>query len=531
MGASGFGQSWLRSRFLLFGMLFLLLSPVAFVAARSFVTLTDPSPAVGRAQVVTQGISALPGTEYVMRVVRRTAPALGDAKVGRRVLGFALATDEPILITDVEGDGTFKDRARLAPGEAYMTLNGERQIRASLSGKPTQYLSIEFVPPDRGSDIGTGELLFVSDPITAPPGQRDVDLVRNVLAQQDIAKVPDTGGQIMVLATDGAIDILPKRTRGLRLESGQSAVFNAEEIEIRPSEASAYGVPTNQLGALTNMLQTDNPVAGYVVVVIGPEVPKTGEPTPTPTPPAAIATSESPSVTPSPSKQATGSIGVTGRLCNPGVTVESISDVNCPVIPSGYDLSLTGATLNRSLSDASQVDSSWYWSDLTLGTYALTATSYPGRATDYFIPGSAAVGGSSASGYTVTLDQGSPDIILPVYFLQGRPQPTTSTVTFTIQACQQGLVNCASPSQYNVDPQPYLVGQNGQTLGAADAQRSGDAYIWTLPAGTWSFYQQGWQNYYYVDGTTIDGGKPYVFTTDGSTATSHYVQDEIIVIQ
>jgi len=334
MGASGFGQSWLRSRFLLFGMLFLLLSPVAFVAARSFVTLTDPSPAVGRAQVVTQGISALPGTEYVMRVVRRTAPALGDAKVGRRVLGFALATDEPILTTDVEGDGTFKDRARLAPGEAYMTLNGERQIRASLSGKPTQYLSIEFVPPDRGSDIGTGELLFVSDPITAQPGQRDVDLVRNVLAQQDIAKVPDTGGQIMVLATDGAIDILPKRTRGLRLESGQSAVFNAEEIEIRPSQTSAYGVPTNQLGALTNMLQTDNPVAGYVVVVIGPEVPKTGEPTPTPTPPAAIATSESPSVTPSPSKQATGSIGVTGRLCNPGVTVESISDVNCPVIPS-----------------------------------------------------------------------------------------------------------------------------------------------------------------------------------------------------
>jgi hypothetical protein len=528
MGASGFGQSRWRSRFLLFGLLFLLLSPVAFVAARSFVTLTDPSPAVGRAQVVTQGISELPGTEYVMRVVRRTAPALGDAKVGRRVLGFALATDEPILITDVDGDGTFKDRARLAPGEAYMTLDGQRQIRASLSGKPTQYLSVEFVPPDRGSDIGTGELLFVSDTITTPPGQRDVDLVRNVLAQQDIAKVPDTGGQIMVLATDGAIDILPTRTRMRRLESGQSAVFNAEEIEIRPSETSAYGVPTNQLGALTDMLQTDNPVAGYVVVVIGPEVPKTGEPTPSPTQPAASATIAAPTIT---AVAERGSIGVTGRLCNPGVTVETISDESCPVIPSGYDLALTGATISRTLADASQVDSSWYWSDLPLGTYALTATGYPGRATDYFIPGSAAVGGSSASGYTVTLDQSSPNIVLPVYFLQGRAQPTSSAVTFTIQACQQGLVNCASPSQYNVDPQPYLVGPNGQTLTAADAQRSGDAYTWTLPAGTWSFYQQGWQSYYYVDGQTIDGGKPYVFTTDGSTAASHYVQDEVIVIQ
>src|SRR4029079_3003227 len=200
---------------------------------------------------------------------------------------------------------------------------------------PTQYLSIEFVPPDRGSDIGTGELLFVSDTITAPAGQRDVDLVRNVLAQQDIAKVPDTGGQIMVLATDGAIDILPKRTRGLRLESGQSAGFHAEEIEMRPSETSAYGIPTNQLGALTNMLQTDNPVAGYVVVVIGPEVPKTGEPTPRPTIPAATATSNTPAVPPGPAQQSTGSIGVSGRLCNPGVTIESISDVNCPVVPNG----------------------------------------------------------------------------------------------------------------------------------------------------------------------------------------------------
>jgi hypothetical protein len=531
MGASNFGQSRWRSRFLLFGMLFLLLSPVAFVAARSFVTLTDPSPAVGRAQVVTQGISALPGTEYVMRVVRRTAPALGDAKVGRRVLGFALATDEPILITDVEDDGTYKDLARLAPGEAYMTLNGDRQIRASLSGAPTQYLSIEFVPPDRGSDIGTGELLFVSDPIIAPPGQRDVDLVRNVLAQQDIAKVPDTGGQIMVLATDGAIDILPTRTRMRRLESGQSAVFSAEEIEIRPSETSAYGVPANQLGALTSMLQTDNPVAGYVVVVIGPEVPKTGEPTPTPTQPATTATVEAPSVTPSPGQVTLGSIGVTGRLCNTGVTIETISDESCPVIPSGYDLALTGATISRTLADASQVDSSWYWSNLPLGTYALTTTGYPGRANDYFIPGSAGVGGSSATGYTITLDQTSPAIVLPVYFLQGRPQPTTSAVTFTIQACQQGLVNCASPGQYNVDPQPYLVGQNGQTLTAADAQRSGDAYTWTLPAGTWSFYQSGWQGYYYVDGQTIDGGRPYVFTTDGSTPASHSVQDEIVVIQ
>src|SRR5690606_7862808 len=120
-------------RIALLGLLVLVLSPFGFVAGRSLIRLDDPSPAVGRAQVITQGIAALPDGDYVMRIVRRTAPALGDAKIGRRALGFALATDEPILITEVTGDGddvAYRDVARIAPGEAYLTLEGTRQIRA-----------------------------------------------------------------------------------------------------------------------------------------------------------------------------------------------------------------------------------------------------------------------------------------------------------------------------------------------------------------------------------------------------------------
>jgi hypothetical protein len=131
----------------------------------------------------------------------------------------------------------------------------------------------------------------------------------------------------------------------------------------------------------------------------------------------------------------------------------------------------------------------------------------------------------------VTLDQSAPNLLLTVFFLQPKEQPTAAPVTFTIQACQQGMVNCASPSSYNIDPQPYLIGPNGETLTAADAQRAGDAYTWTIPAGTWSFYQQGWQSYYYVDGAVINGGAPYVFSADGVNAQRHLVQDEIIVIE
>ena len=120
MVASGIRQSRWGTRLLLVGLLLLVLSPFGFVAARSFVRLDDPSPAIGRAQVITQGIAQLPGDQYVMRIVRRTAPALGDAKIGRRALGFALATAEPILITEVQGEDEYRDVARAAVGGALM---------------------------------------------------------------------------------------------------------------------------------------------------------------------------------------------------------------------------------------------------------------------------------------------------------------------------------------------------------------------------------------------------------------------------
>ena len=249
------------------------------VAATSLITLTDPSPAVGRAQVVTQGISELPGSQYVMRVVQRTAPALGDAKVGRRVLGFALATDEPILITDVDPDGKFKDRARLAPGEAYMTLDGHRQIRASLSGKPTQYLSIEFVSPDQASTLAPASC---SSSATRLP-RRPVSATSTSSAMSSPSK---TSPRCLIPADRSCY--WPPMARSISCRSVRAASTPVRRERGRqrgrdrdsPFPKSAYGVPTNELGELTNMLQTDNPVAGYVVVVIGPEVPKTGEPTP-----------------------------------------------------------------------------------------------------------------------------------------------------------------------------------------------------------------------------------------------------------
>lgn len=538
LGASEHGQSRWGSRLLVLGLLLLLLAPFGYAAGRALVELDGPSPALGRAQVITQGISELPEGEAVWRVVRRTAPALGDAKVGRRVTSFALATDEPILITDAHDDGTFEDVARLAPGESYLTENGTRQIRASLSGESTQYLAIELVPAERGTQIGNGELLFVSDPFVTPAGQRDLDLIRNVLVAGDIAQVPNTDGQIMVLATDGAIDILADRSGDQVIQAGESAVFNAEEIEIRPAE-SVHGEPRDELVALTSALQAETPAAAYVIAVIGAEVPKTGE---TPSPSAESGTIFFPTETPVGSTPgeptsiatATGSIGVRGRLCGPGVTIETISDAACPVIGDGFDMTLNNDPLGLTFSDATLVDGIWSWSGLPLDSYGLTTTRFPAAATDYLIPGSAAVGGSPASGYTVTIDPTAPEIVLTAYFLQPAQRATTSTTTITISICgwqNNAPANCQSPAESEVDPQPSLTSSSGQTVSWSEASVSGGSYTWNLPAGTWTLAQAGWPYGYLVNGQSYNPNAPYSFTTDGANPVSIQVQNVYPIIQ
>ena len=150
-----------------------------------------------------------------------------------------------------------------------------------------------------------------------------------------------------------------------------------------------------------------------------------------------------------------------------------------------------------------------------------------------FIPGSAAIGGSPSTGYTVTIDEGAPTIASNVYFLQPPARPTTSTTTLSISICGwDGNVpsNCQSPAAAQVDPQPYLVGSNGQTIDWTAATVSGGSYTWNLPAGTWTLYQQGWPYGYIINGQNYNPNSPYAFTVDGSSPFSVQVLDVYPVV-
>lgn len=243
------------------------------------------SPATGHAQVVTQGIAALPSEPMIWRVVERTAQPRWEAKAGERVLGFILASDEPAPLTNVDADGHEIDVTRLGNGEAFLVPDGARQIRASMSDQPTTYLSLEIVPAADADKVGNGTVLYTSPEFTPPPGKRDIDLIRNVLRLRETATLPETGGQLVyILATDGAIDILPSTGKATTLQAGESGIFTGplEISAVQP--ASANGGQIAAAGLTEMMFQEIDSGAGYVVAVIGDEIPPVQTPTPTSSP-------------------------------------------------------------------------------------------------------------------------------------------------------------------------------------------------------------------------------------------------------
>lgn len=262
---------------------FLVVAPLGVATARQLAPISS-SPATGHAQVVTQGIAELPAEPLIWRVVERTAQPRWEAKAGKRVLGFVLASDEPVLLTNVTADGSTVDVARLGDGEAYLVLDGTRQLRASLSDQPVSYLSLELVPATDADKVGNGTVLYTSPAFTPPPGARDVDLVRNVLRLRETATVPDTGQSVYILATDGAIDILPATGEPTRLQQGESGIFTGplDITAVQPASARGGQIAASNLTAA--MLQDVDTTAGYVVAVIGEEIPPVQTPTPPPSP-------------------------------------------------------------------------------------------------------------------------------------------------------------------------------------------------------------------------------------------------------
>ena len=217
-----------------------------------------PSPASGHAQVIAQGVAAMPAPEIAWRVVLDTAESVGQAEVQERALGFAVANRAAVLVDD-ETTGA---QTRLAPDEGVFVAGGSRQRRSSLDGVSAQYYRIALVPAENATDAGGDSLVLAGDAFTAPAGRAfDLDLVRDVLAPNEESTIPDTGSQTLIVTTAGTIEVEAGGAGALpvRLAAGQAAAV--------ASGISLFGV--GERGG------------AFVAAVIGPEVPAPPAP-PTP---------------------------------------------------------------------------------------------------------------------------------------------------------------------------------------------------------------------------------------------------------
>ncbi len=263
----------------------LLGSGAAGLAVR-LISITDSSPATGSARVIAQGIAPLLGEEVVWRAVVYRARPRAEALTATRPLGFLVASGGPLLLSNDDPDTEEEDltpEARLAPGEALLVRDGTEQQRASVTDENTEYIALELVRAAEASDIGSGELLFVSAPFTvgSTDTDHDLDLVSAVLGDGDTTTIPDVGQSVAILATDGAIDVIPSGGRRRTLQPGEGDVFSGE-LEVRPSTGGT-GVAAGNAKRLIATQAAPNGGATFVAAVVGPEIPPEDAPVPTET--------------------------------------------------------------------------------------------------------------------------------------------------------------------------------------------------------------------------------------------------------
>ena len=367
------------------------------VAPRGGAQESDPglSPASGHAQVIAQGVVALPQGDVVWRTVRTRALLPDDAPFEERPLGFVLASSGPILLVD-QGSG---DQARLGTGEAALVDAGAVQLRSSLGTQPVSYLSIELVAVTAAAPPAEAIVLQPGQPFPAPAGLHDLDLLSDVLKADETLVIPDTGNKNVILVTDGAANVGRPGGNPVVLLAGEAASFSGE---LQVSVAPAGVVPSAE----------DR--AAFVVAMIGPELPAVAAPQATVGAggdrtrhcrrDAAAATA------------AEGSIAIQVFTCPPGMDAASVAAAACAPTIVDFDVTLSGEALSGPLTigDAAASGDTFTWSGLPFGDYLIAEAVLPTGATTYSLSAKGTTGGPD-TGYRLMLSAANPNLAVRIY--------------------------------------------------------------------------------------------------------------------
>jgi hypothetical protein len=396
-----------RALVLLFTLVFSLFGGISSGAARQ--ADSGFSPASGPAQVIAQGVVALPEGDAVWRTVRTRALLPQDALFEERPLEFVLASSGPLLLVDQPSG----EQIRLGTGEAAIVPAGTVQRRSSLGAQPVSYLSIELVGVDAAPPAPDATVLQPGEPFPAPARLHDLDLLSASLVAGEAFTIPDSGGTNVVLITDGAANVGRPGGDAVVLLAGEAASFSGE---LQVSGASDDG------GEVQNV--------SFVVAMIGPEVPPPAGIAETSSPPTATGETPAPPTeigeTPEQSAEtaATGTRAATGQgaitvqvySCPPGMTAETVAAAACAPTVEDFDIIISGEPLQAplTLGDATAGQSSFTWSGLPYGDYLIAEAVLPAGATTYVLSAKD-TSGDPETGYRVTLDAANPQLAVRIY--------------------------------------------------------------------------------------------------------------------
>jgi hypothetical protein len=462
-------MSPIRSRWRVLSTLLAVLS-LALISLVPSLSLAQSSPApAGHAQVIAQGVDLMPRTQVAWRVTESTARPADEAGFFDRSLGFAIGTEDPILVTD----GDSGTHTLLGEGQASFHPEGANERRSSATSRDAAYLNIELVVADEvdtDDSLGSADLLFAGDGFRAPRGHHDLRLTRDVLAPEEEGTFEATDDSPYLLyVTDGAIQVTGDGNDITELAAGD-AIELTGDIEI---------------------LAGANAGGAWLIASIGDEV----EIPPPPTSEAAD----------------TGSLEIRLETCPSGFDAECEPTTNEEVTVPAFHLVDGDNWIIPDRAEVSDDETVYTYADLPAGDY--TTGPEAGIMLNVQIDG--AEWSDDNEGWDFGIEPGEKTVLR----LQVIPQAQTGSFFVTLYDCPAGTSpDDLSACETTTDPRDIVLenvdtGEAWSTFSDAEAESDAQYFFPALPAGAYvlsGIDPDDLYDVYFTGNVSLGNGEPLV---------------------
>lgn len=202
---------------------------------------------IERAAVIAQGVAPMPAEQLAWRITAAAVSQTGE-RAARTAPGFVLVDEGTLAVNDLHSTAQMRLEAEEA---AFLTTGAEIQ-EAPLEATPATLYRIDLVAVEQVNDAEGDDMVFVGQPFASPGGNRELELVRDVLAEDDSLTLSqgDSAAPLLLLVTAGAAELTPEddpSATPLALPAGEAVALKGDVI-VRAADPAGAAFVTAQLG-------------------------------------------------------------------------------------------------------------------------------------------------------------------------------------------------------------------------------------------------------------------------------------------